>query len=115
LPHIEKVLTVDLAKDKIRAENIQKEIASNYIGGRGIGVKLLFDMLSPNIDPLSDENILIFATGPVTGTIVPLSGRHVVVSKSPLTGTIFDSSAGGFFGRELRRSGFDVVIIKGAS
>ena len=72
-------------------------------------------MLSPNIDPLSDENILIFATGPVTGTIVPLSGRHVVVSKSPLTGTIFDSSAGGFFGRELRRSGFDVVIIKGVS
>ena len=115
LPHIEKVLTVDLAKDKIKAWNIQKEIASNYIGGRGIGVKLLFDMLSPNIDPLSDENILIFATGPVTGTIVPLSGRHVIVSKSPLTGTIFDSSAGGFFGRELRRSGFDVVIIKGVS
>ncbi len=115
LPHIEKLLEIDLGTGKTKSKAIEKEIASKYIGGRGIGVKLLYDMLSPNIDPLSCENVLIFATGPLTGSVVPLSGRHVVVSKSPLTGTIFDSSAGGFFGRELRRSGFDVVIIKGAS
>ncbi|NYT04448.1 MAG: aldehyde ferredoxin oxidoreductase family protein, partial [Candidatus Methanofastidiosa archaeon] len=88
---------------------------SKFIGGRGVGVKLLYDTLSPNIDPLSPENIMVFATGPITGTVVPLSGRHIVVSKSPLTGTIFDSSAGGFFGRELRMAGYDVVVIKGAS
>ena len=115
MPHIEKLLEINLETESIRTEKLDKEIVKKYIGGRGIGVKLLFDILSPNIDPLSRDNILIFATGPLTGSIVPLSGRHVVVSKSPLTGTIFDSSAGGFFGRELRRSGFDVVIIKGSS
>lgn len=115
LPHIEKLVTVDLETGKIKTGNLEKDIVSKYVGGRGIGVKLLFDMLSPNTDPLSNDNVMVFASGPLTGTVVPLSGRHVVVSKSPLTGTVFDSSAGGFFGRELRRSGFDVVIIKGAS
>lgn len=115
MPHIEKLLEIDLNNEKIEEKKIDKDLSGKFIGGRGIGVKLLFDMLSPNTDPLSGENILIFATGPVTGTVVPLSGRHVVVSKSPLTGTVFDSSAGGFFGREIRRAGFDVVIVKGSS
>jgi len=115
LPHIEKLLEIDLDTEKIEIKKLDKKMTSEYIGGRGIGVKLLFDMLPPNTDPLSHDNILIFATGPITGTVVPLSGRHIVVSKSPLTGTAFDSSAGGFFGRELRMAGFDVVIIKGAS
>ncbi len=115
MPHIEKLLEIDLDSKKIEEKKIDKDISSKFIGGRGIGVKLLFDMLLPNTDPLSSENILIFATGPLTGTVVPLSGRHVVVSKSPLTGTVFDSSAGGFFGREIRRAGFDVVIVKGFS
>lgn len=115
MPHIEKLLEINLETESIKTRKLEKEIVKKYIGGRGIGVKLLFDALSPNVDPLSSENILIYATGPLTGTVVPLSGRHVVVSKSPLTGTVFDSSAGGFFGRELRKSGFDVVIIKGSS
>jgi len=115
LPHIEKLLEIDLDNEKVEVKKVEKKTAKKFIGGRGIGVKLLFDMLSPNTDPLSRENVLIFATGPITGTVVPLSGRHVVVSKSPLTGTVFDSSAGGFFGRELRMAGYDVVIIKGAS
>jgi len=115
LPYIENLLEIDLDTEKIEVKKLDKKMASKYIGGRGVGVKLLFDMLPPNTDPLSRDNILIFATGPITGTVVPLSGRHIVVSKSPLTGTVFDSSAGGFFGRELRMAGFDVVVIKGAA
>ncbi len=78
-------------------------------------MKLLYGNLAPKTDPLSPENWLIFAVGPLTATTVPTAGRFVVVTKSPLTGTIFDSHAGGYLGAQLRRAGFAAIVFEGAS
>jgi aldehyde:ferredoxin oxidoreductase len=106
-----KIAAIDLSSGKIKVKTDEKLI-ERYYGGRGLGVKLLFDSLPAAIDPLSAENAIIFAVGPLTG-IAPMSGRHSVVSKSPLTNTIFDSSAGGFFGVELKRCGYAALAIRG--
>jgi aldehyde:ferredoxin oxidoreductase len=108
-----KTVTVDLTDGKITENKIDPNILRSFIGGRGLGVKLYYDSVSPELDPLSPENPLIFATGPLTGTAAPLSGRHAMVTRSPLTRTIFNSSAGGFFGKELKFAGIDALIIKG--
>jgi len=108
-----KTITIDLEKGSISEKKSDITLLRSFIGGRGLGVKLYYDAIKPDIDPLSHENILIFTTGPLTGTSAPMSGRHVMVSKSPLTGTIFDSSSGGFFGKELKFAGIDALIIKG--
>ncbi len=110
-----KTISVDLTDNRITETKTDTGILHACIGGRGLGVKLYSDSIDPHIDPLAPENILIFATGPLTGTAAPMSGRHVMVSKSPLTGTIFDSSSGGFFGKELKFAGIDALIIKGAA
>lgn len=108
-----KIIIIDLADGSIAKSRTKTSDLHSFIGGRGLGVKLYYDSISPDIDPLTPENILIFATGPLTGTPAPTSGRHVMVSKSPLTGTILDSSSGGFFGKELKFAGIDALIIKG--
>ena len=110
-----KTVIIDLTEGKITETKSDLSTLNSYIGGRGLGVKLYYDLITPDIDPLSQDNILIFTTGPLTGTQAPLSGRHVMVSRSPLTGTIFDSSSGGFFGKELKFAGIDALIIKGAA
>jgi aldehyde:ferredoxin oxidoreductase len=110
-----KTVTIDLSDSSITETKGDAGILHSFIGGRGLGVKIYYDAVDPFIDPLSPENLLIFATGPLTGTLAPMSGRHTLVSKSPLTGTIFDSSSGGFFGKELKFAGIDALIIKGAS
>ena len=110
-----KTVIIDLKDGKITKTRSDLSTLHSYIGGRGLGVKLYYDLITPDIDPLSPDNILIFTTGPLTGTQVPLSGRHVMVSKSPLTGTIFDSSSGGFFGKELKFAGIDALIIRGSA
>ncbi len=107
-----KTVTIDLADSEIKESKSNSDNLRSFIGGRGLGVKLYCDAIDPGIDPLTPENILIFATGPLTGTLAPMSGRHAMVSKSPLTGTIFDSSSGGFFGKELKFAGIDALIIK---
>ncbi|MDF1538579.1 MAG: aldehyde ferredoxin oxidoreductase family protein, partial [Candidatus Thorarchaeota archaeon] len=84
-------------------------------GGRGLGVKILYDRLKPGIDPLAPENLLIFAVGPSTATTIPTAGRFAVITKSPATGTIFDSSCGGYFGAQLRRAGYAAIILEGKS
>ncbi len=108
-----KVLRVDLTNEKISTEPLNKEWAKQYIGGKGLGAKYLFEELKPGTDPLSPENILSVWTGPLVGTLVPLTSRYVIVTKSPLTGTFLDSYAGGFFGPEIKYSGFDGMIITG--
>ncbi|MFA4936237.1 MAG: aldehyde ferredoxin oxidoreductase family protein [Candidatus Methanoperedens sp.] len=108
-----KTVTIDLTDSEIKESKSNPDNLRSFIGGRGLGVKLYSDAIEPGIDPLSPENILIFATGPLTGTLAPMSGRHAMVSKSPLTGTIFDSSSGGFFGKELKFAGIDALVIKG--
>ncbi|MBN2228030.1 MAG: aldehyde ferredoxin oxidoreductase family protein [Candidatus Thorarchaeota archaeon] len=109
------MLYVSLNEKKIERKPIPEDLYRNYLGGRGLGVKLLYDNLAPGIDPLSPDNWLIFAIGPTTATSVPTSGRFVVITKSPATGTIFDSHAGGYFGAQLRRAGIAVIVLTGAS
>jgi len=86
-----------------------------FLGGRGLGAKILFDELKPLTDPLGVENKLFFLTGPLIGTGAPWCAKYSVVTKSPLSGTILMSLAGGFFGPALRRSGYDGLIIEGKS
>lgn len=109
------ILRVDLTTRKINKDPLNKELAMSFLGGRGINSKILYDELKPGIDPLGADNVLIFGTGPVTGTLVPGSGKWTVTAKSPLTGGHGDSCAGGHFGPELKYAGYDHVIIKGRS
>jgi aldehyde:ferredoxin oxidoreductase len=108
-----KLLRVNLSKETIKEEKVDEATTKKFVGGRGIGEKILFDELKPRIDPLSPENELIFMTGPATGTAFPASGRFHVITKSPLTGGIGDSNCGGDWGPELRFAGFDGVIFEG--
>ena len=107
------ILHVNLSDKSIRREPIPPEIFKQYLGGRGLGVKLVYDHLAPGTDALSPDNLLVFAIGPSTATRVPTAGRFVVVTKSPTTGTVFDSHAGGYFGAQLRRAGFAAVVFYG--
>ncbi len=108
-----RILRVDLSTDSLKDETIDEETAKKFVGGRGIGVKILYDELKAGIDPLGPENKLIFMTGPATGTVFPASGRFHVITKSPLTGGIGDANCGGNWGPELRFAGFDGIIFEG--
>jgi len=108
-----KILRVDLSKRSTSIESLDEEIAKMYIGGRGFGVKVLFDELTPGINPLSENNKLIFSTGPFVGTLIPGSSRCVVMAKSPLTGLLGDTDFGGYFPKEMKSTGFDAIIIEG--
>jgi aldehyde:ferredoxin oxidoreductase len=110
-----QLLRVDLTENNLRNELIKEDILKKFIGGRGLGVKILFDELRPGTDPLSPENKLLFLTGPCTGSLFPLSGRFHVVTKSPLTGGIGDSNCGGDWGPELKFAGFDGILVEGTS
>ncbi len=110
-----KILTLDLEKNSSKIEKTNLKDAKNFIGAKGLGAKILFDRLPIGTHPLSPENILIFSTGPVTGTSVQTSGRGTVVTKSPLTGLFVDSHFGGFFAMEMKKAGWDFIIINGKS
>jgi len=107
-----RIAHIDLSKGKVTYEPIPEEWARKYIGGRGLGVKYVFEN-GPQVDPLSPDNILCFMNGPLTGTEANMSGRMAVVTKSPLTGTITDSHHGGWSAARLRWAGFDGLIFKG--
>ncbi len=111
--HNTNILRVNLSKGTTSTDQIPQDLYENYLGGRGLGVKILYDELALGTDPLSPENKLIFAIGPVTATRVPTGGRFEVITKSPLTGTIFDSNCGGYWGPELRRAGLAAIILEG--
>ncbi|KUO48800.1 MAG: hypothetical protein APF76_18135 [Desulfitibacter sp. BRH_c19] len=108
-----KILTIDLTKRSFMVNDLPEDLIEKYLGAKGFGAKILYDELPPNCDPLSPENIIMFATGPLTGTLVPASSRSVIVTKSPLTGIWLDSNCGGTFGPELKSAGFDIVKIIG--
>ncbi len=110
---IGKMLRVDLTKGEWKAEDLDRNLAFKFIGGRGLGSKILYDEIDPKIDPLSSSNKLILATGPLTGTSASAAGRYMAITKSPLTGTIACSNSGGHFGAELKFAGFDLIIIEG--
>ncbi len=108
-----KILRVNLSNEKVVQKPLDKDLTLNFLGGRGINVKLLHDELKFGIDPLGPENILIFGTGPLTGTTGPSAGRYNVTALSPLTGILGDSNSGGFFAPELKYTGFDHLLING--
>ena len=108
-----KGLDIHLGEERIDIFPLEEKFVSDYMGGKGFGAKILYDQLPPNCPPLSPENILVFATGPLTGTFAPSSGRFEVCTKSPATGLWLDTNTGGFFGPELKYAGFDVIIIRG--
>jgi len=108
-----KLLRVDLTKGKIIEEELKEELAKKFIGGSGLAAKIIYDELSPDVDPLSPENILIFMTGPLVGVKVPNSGRHAVCAKSPLTGIWGEANSGGTWGVEFKKTGYDGIIITG--
>jgi aldehyde:ferredoxin oxidoreductase len=110
-----KLLKVDLSSKKTSEINVEKDVIKNFIGGKGLGAYLLYTMLKPQTDPLSPGNLLMFLNGPFTGTSYPTSGRTTVVTKSPLTGLYLDCHAGGYFGPELKKTGYDGIVLEGAS
>ena len=108
-----RILRVDLTREKTSMEPTNMKWARMFLGGKGLGAKYLFEESTPRVDALAPDNIMIFMTGPLTGTIAPCTPKHVVITKSPLTGAFLDSYAGGYFGAELKFAGFDAVIMKG--
>lgn len=110
-----KVALVDLANRATRTIDYDEEFARKFIGGSGMGSYFLLKYCTPNTEPLSQDNPLIYMVGPYQGTGIPTSGRHQVVTRSPLTGAFLESDAGGTFGFFLKRSGFDGLIIVGKS
>jgi aldehyde:ferredoxin oxidoreductase len=107
------ILRVNLTSRTITKEALDPKLAKEYIGARGLGTKIMSDEVDPRVDPLSPENKLIFAPGPLTGTFAPSGGRYNVITKGPLTGTIAASNSGGAFGPELKFAGYDLLIIEG--
>jgi aldehyde:ferredoxin oxidoreductase len=105
-----RVLEVDLANRAFAFKPLDENIARLYIGGKGYGTRLLYDMTEPGIDPLGPANPLIFATGPLNGSVAPQSNRFVVVCKSPLTGGIGNAACGGSFAYGLKRAGIDILV-----
>jgi len=107
-----KILEINLDDKSHGVESLDDKVAFLLLGGKGLGVWLLYKSIRTHVDPLSSENPVIFATGPLTGTLAPNS-RFCVVSKSPATGTVNDSYSGGFFGPELKFAGYDALVIRG--
>ena len=107
-----KIARIDLSTGGVQYEAINEEEVRKYVGGRGLGIKYLFDN-GPTVDPLSPENIMCVMVGPLTGTQTPMNGRLCVVTKSPLTGTCTDSHMGGWTGPKLKWAGFDGLVFKG--
>lgn len=108
-----RVLRINLTSGEIRKESLPPEITTKFIGGRGLGTYLLQREVSPTAEPLSPENKVYVAAGPLTGTSAPAGSRYMVVTKAPLNGGVASSNSGGFWGPELRAAGYDVLVIEG--
>jgi aldehyde:ferredoxin oxidoreductase len=109
-----KILRVNLTTGKVSTEPLSEKLAKDYIGGIGLGIKLLMDNSKPGTDPFDPDNPIIYLTGPLSGTLGPTGGNsYAVVSKSPATGGVANAEAHGFFGPDLKRAGYDAVIITG--
>lgn len=110
-----KILRVDLSRGEISTDEHDENWYRTYMGGACIGAQYLLKELAPGTDAFDPDNIIVFAPSIVTGTAAPGFSRHAVISKSPLTGRLSDSQAGGFWGPELKFTGFDAIIVKGRS
>ncbi|MFX1425391.1 MAG: aldehyde ferredoxin oxidoreductase family protein [Promethearchaeota archaeon] len=110
-----KIIWFDLSDGTYNEETLPEEIYRQYLGGYGLAAKLIYENMPTKADPLGPEAILGFFPGLLTGTVAPLSGRYMIAGKSPLTGTWGDSNSGGYFGPEVKKCGFDGILIKGIS
>lgn len=110
-----KILDVDLSHGRIQEIPLSEKDAEDCIGGSGFAAKIIAESATPGAEPLDEDVPLIFMTGPLTGTVVPWSGRHCVAGISPLTGLWGESYSGGTWGKELKRSDFDGIIVRGKS
>ncbi|TFF95027.1 hypothetical protein EU546_04010, partial [Candidatus Thorarchaeota archaeon] len=110
-----KILRVDLTNEKFKVDPLPTDWIRNYIGGDGFGARLLYEEVSGGTDPLSPENKLLIGTGPITGTLWPMSGRTVFISKAALTGIWGESHVGGFLGPELKYAGYDMLVVEGSA
>ena len=108
-----KVLRINLTNGNIQTEPLNMEWAQQYMGERGLGSKYLYENMDPSVDALDPANVLIFATGPLTGTMASTSGRYAVITKGALTDAIACSNSGGKFGAELKYAGYDLMILEG--
>ena len=109
-----RILHIDLSTGKTETEPLKEELAKKYVGGIGLGIRLLIDHTKPGVDPLSPENPLILATGPLSGSMAPTAGNgHAFVAKSPQSGAVGEAKSHGFFGAEMKRAGYDAVVFKG--
>ncbi|MBI5717726.1 MAG: aldehyde ferredoxin oxidoreductase family protein [Burkholderiales bacterium] len=110
-----KILRVNLTAGTVKSEPLNMKWAKEYLGSRGLATKYLVSEIDPKVDPLSPENKLIWATGPLTGTMASTGGRYTVVTKGPLTGAVACSNSGGYWGAELKMAGWDMIIFEGKS
>jgi aldehyde:ferredoxin oxidoreductase len=109
-----KILRVNLSRQEVSEETIPEDMKESFLGGRGFALKILWQEVR-GADPLSEDNKVIFATGPLTGLPVPSSGKMVIATKSPLTGGYVDSNIGGRASVHLKKSGYDALIVEGKS
>ena len=110
-----KILRVNLTAGTCTPEPLNMTWARQYLGSRGLGSKYLVEEVDPKVDPLSPDNKIIWATGPLTGTMASTGGRYTVITKGPLTGAIACSNSGGYWGAELKMAGWDMIIFEGRS
>jgi len=110
-----KILRVNLTAGTVKSEPLNMEWAQAYIGSRGLGTKYLVEEVDATVDPLSADNKIIWATGPLTGTMASTGGRYTVITKGPLTGAVACSNSGGYWGAEFKMAGWDMVIFEGKS
>jgi aldehyde:ferredoxin oxidoreductase len=107
------ILRIDLSINTVRKEPLSESLAETFIGGRGFVAKILYDEIPLNIEPFDPENMLIAATGPLTGHFLPASGKTHIGTKSPATGGYADSNMGGHFGPQMKYAGYDIIVITG--
>ncbi len=110
-----KILNVNLTSGETTVETLDENLLKQFIGGAGLGARLLYDQVDADTDPLGPDNPLMFLTGPFTGTSVPTSGKSTFCSKSPKTGLLGYSTVGGHLGADLKFAGYDGIIITGVS
>lgn len=108
-----KLLHIDIGKETYKTISIPEEILKKYIGGRGLGAKLYWDLIPPKTDPLGHDNIFMVLTGPLSGTMAPGAGKHLIVTKSPATGGWLESYSSGQVASEMKYAGIDGLIITG--
>ena len=108
-----KILCVDLSKKELKDEELDEKIYRDYLGGYGLGARILFDRQKPGVDPLGPDSIFGLLTGPITGTDALGGSRYIVVGKSPLTGGWGDANSGGNVGPYLKFAGYDNLVLEG--